>query len=114
MTRADATAELLDRTGVDIRAARFYEPSAGALDWQGNPKKACWYLSVVGPLPGADRRLMPHGVSAGSSRTFREPRSLNALLWKLGRDESLPRLTANDGRRILALLRVVAGVEGSS
>ncbi len=33
---------------------------------------------------------------------------LNALLWKLGRDESLPRLTANDGRRVLDLLRTFA------
>ena len=102
MMRADARAELLERTGVRVEAADFCAPGHG---------KATWLLSVVAPLPGADPRIESYTKDAGSSVTFRKPKLLNALLWKLGRDESLPRLTADDGHRILALLRTLAGVE---
>jgi hypothetical protein len=113
-SHADVLAELCRITGVQILGARFYVPDPKATDWQGKPKRATasWYLAVLGPLhPERDPRVMPHGVSCGGSATFRTPKRLNGLMWKLGRDESLPWLDANDGRKILGLLRVLAGVE---
>ncbi len=107
----DEVKELRQRSGAQILAAQFYLPRPKAVDWRGQPAKASWSLSVVGPphpLPG--QVVGRVAVSAGNSETFRDPGLLNALMWKLGRDESLPRLNAEDGRRILALLRDLAGV----